>query len=253
MGKGQVGPLFVALVLMAGPPGAAPGCSRGSTPVPQAEPPAPPATSTTAGAAPSSTAPPAASSAPPAPDDGGFGVYMRLREHMFLADYRSMLRTWMTPEEQARAARVDTARTDGGSAAKLALLEADRAVRVIAPLALDARGFHDEARALRGLAPIVDRRTADAAIAALEPIQQRTEPPGAAVEARPLGLEKPLVWSESALWQVKRGAAEPPPSGVIAAMAAGGAVRAGVARSAAVDAAIELLEAMAAAARAATR
>ena len=40
---------------------------------------------------------------------------------------------------------------------------ADRAVRVVAPRALYAAGLRDEARALRALAPIVDRETAEAA------------------------------------------------------------------------------------------
>lgn len=248
-----MGPPFVALVLMAGSHAGASGCSKGS-PAVQAEALTPPATSSAVGAAASSAAP-LASSAPPAPTapgDGGFGVAMRPHEHMFLADYRSTLRTWMTLEEQARAAAVDTSRTDRGSVAKLALLEADCAVRVISPLALEVRGFHDEAKALRGLAPIVDRRTAAAAAATLEPIERRAEPPEIAVRTGPLGVEKPLSWSMIALTLVQQGSAAPP-FGAVAAMGGGGAVREGAVRAPVVDAEIDLLRAMAAAARAGTR
>lgn len=44
---------------------------------------------------------------------------------------------------------------------KRAFIAADYAVRVFAPLTLDARGLHTEAAALRGLARIVDKRTAE--------------------------------------------------------------------------------------------
>ncbi len=44
-----------------------------------------------------------------------------------------------------------------------AYLLADRAVRLIAPLALDAAGLHDHAATLRGLAPVTDAATARAA------------------------------------------------------------------------------------------
>ena len=43
---------------------------------------------------------------------------------------------------------------------KRAFIAADYAVRVFAPIELDARGLKEQATALRGLAPIVDRETA---------------------------------------------------------------------------------------------
>lgn len=250
-----MGPPFVAFMMMTGPPGGS-GCSKGPSQAPPAETPAPPAmASTTPSSAPvaaASSAPPAAaSSTPPAVDpasDGGFGA-SRPREHLFLAEYRGALRYWMTPDEQARAATVDTERTDRGSVAKMALLAADAAVRVLSPLGLDARGYHEEATTLRSLAPIVDRRTVDAAASALEPIQQRTNPDIGMVLARPLGIENPLAWASLALEQTRRRPGATPHSGVIAAMTAGAAVRDGAPRAAAVDAAIDLLRTTAAAAR----
>ena len=47
-----------------------------------------------------------------------------------------------------------------------AYLLTDRAVRVIAPMALDAVGLHDHAATLRALAPVTDAATARAAYAA---------------------------------------------------------------------------------------
>jgi hypothetical protein len=79
------------------------------------------------------------------------------------------------------------------------------------------------------------------------------EPPGAGAVRGPLGVEKPLSWTMIALTQVRQGSAAVPPSGVVAAMAGGGAVREGAARAPVVDAEIDLLRAMAAAARAGTR
>jgi len=250
-------PPFIAVVMMAGSPGGASGCSTGPSQAP------PPGTSSPPAAlsVPASTAPPAAGAPPAASSgpaagapvsDGGLGVSRRSREHMFLAEHRSALRIWMTPDEQGRAAAVDTEGTDRGSATKLALLAADGAARVISPLALDVRGFHEEAKTLRSLAPIVDRRTADAVAAALASIRQRTEPPETEELGRPLGFEKPLVWALGAIEQAKRSPGAPP-SGAIAAMAAGAALHEGAPRAAVVDAMIELLRTMASAARAGTR
>lgn len=178
--------------------------------------------------------------------DGGFGVGQRPGEHLFLVDYRSALRSWMTPAEQARAAGVDTARTERAAVAKMALLTADRAVRVLAPLVLEARGCRQEAATLRGLAAVVDRKTAEAAAAVLEPIVRRAEPVGTEAEARPLGIEKALVWCSLAVWQVRAGQ---DPRGTVGGMAAAAAIHDGAARIAVVDAAIDLLQGMAAAGR----
>jgi hypothetical protein len=105
--------------------------------------------------------------------EGAGGDALRAR---YLGDIAPMLvGTRSTPEVERRRA----------------YLLADRAVRVIAPMALDAAGLHDHAATLRGLDPVTDEGTARAAKAvagaaawaAVDAAEAAARAAGAAAEA----------------------------------------------------------------------
>lgn len=86
-------------------------------------------------------------------------VAQTVPEQPVLRAYVQTLAAWMTPEERARLAALDYAGTDLGDAQRLRYLAADRIVRRLLPLALEAR--HEPlldryAAALRRLPPLLD-------------------------------------------------------------------------------------------------
>lgn len=84
--------------------------------------------------------------------------------HPVLAAYEGALRSWMTSGEEEALSRVAHNNTLRGSSQRLRYLAADRAVRRILPLALEAQGsaiLRQHAEALRALPPLLNAEIDD--------------------------------------------------------------------------------------------
>jgi hypothetical protein len=129
-------------------------------------------------------------------------------EHRAFAVFREW-HPWIRPEEWRVLGAIDTRRTARGDDRRLALAAADSALRVIAPLALDAASRPAEAGELRALPPITDPASAQAAIGHARQIaarlrqSRRIEPQeaalGLAIEAAEHALlPRPLTYGSLA-------------------------------------------------------
>jgi hypothetical protein len=99
----------------------------------------------------------------------------RTDEHPYLVAYREEMRLVLRPERAAELLEVDTEGTESLDERRLALLAADRSLRVVLPLVLDAAGMRTDARRLRDLAVIEDASGARAAQRVLGRVVSRIE------------------------------------------------------------------------------
>jgi hypothetical protein len=96
-------------------------------------------------------------------------------EHPYLTAYREEMRLVLRPEQGARLRAVDAGGTDSLDVRRLAFVAADRVLRSLLPLLLDAAGMRAEARRLRDLAAIEDDAGTRAAQRHLSRVVARVE------------------------------------------------------------------------------
>ncbi len=170
----------------------------------------------------------------------------RADEHQAITSVRASVWGWWTPAEKERLESIDTAHTKRGRRRLLARLAADRAVRVLAPLALEASDHPADAAKLRALAPIRDRRSERAARTVLRTVAQPWSAPLQPLQLGPLSAcDAPISWAQATVALPR----PPYPTAAVAAVACA-AVRVGADRAVVVDAVLELVRTMASAARA---
>lgn len=85
-------------------------------------------------------------------------------EHFVIAQLRNALRPWLSAQEQQRLDAISAEGTALGNATSLRYLAADRALRAFVPLAMELVERPRAAARLRQLAPVVDRRSSQAAL-----------------------------------------------------------------------------------------
>jgi|SRR5579859_3776026 len=159
----------------------------------------------------------------------------------YLVDYRGGMEQWLTPEELARFALPAEKEVRRGGLDRMVMTAADRAVRTLLPLALDAGGQSAQAAQLRALPPIADRRTLEAARAALAHLHDREpEPDG------PLPIDRFPVTTTNGIVeearQVRNG--RPPPHGAYLPALAHAALHAGADRRQVVADCLSLYESL---------
>lgn len=157
----------------------------------------------------------------------------------YLVGFREGLGDWLTPDELQRAPVIDPKKPRRGNLDRMVYLAADRAVHVLLPPVFSAWQQPDDAAQLSALPPIVDRKSAEIARAALARLRDRHPPkgrgPGPLCET-PVGTARSLV--EDAV-MIRKGRL---PSGISVAGLACGAVKEGADRAHAVEATLSLFE-----------
>ena len=157
----------------------------------------------------------------------------------YLVGLREGLGYWLTPEELQRAPMIDPKKPRRGNIDRMAYLAADRAVHVFLPPVLSAWQQVDDAAHLSALPPIVDRKSAEVARAALANLRDRHPPKGRGASPlceAPVGTARSLV-EDAVMMRSGR-----PPHGISVAGLACAAVKEGADRAQAVEAALSLLK-----------